>query len=80
MDLSRVRAFLNAVKTNNSLQERMNSATDAEDIVEIAKSAGYSLTAEELYEDDYENEQGYTALMVIGGCRHDKNWDSVDLF
>lgn len=80
MDLSRVRAFLTAVKTDKRLQEKMSNASDADDIAEIAKAAGHSLTPEELYEDEYENEQGFTALEIIGGCRHDKNWDRIDTF
>ena len=41
-------AFLEAVKADNTLQEKLNSAGDADAVVAIANAAGFLISVEEL--------------------------------
>ena len=41
-------AFLEKVKGDTSLQEKLNGAADADAVVEIAKDAGFAITAEDI--------------------------------
>ena len=41
-------AFLEKVKADTSLQEKLNGAADADTVVEIAKEAGFVITAEDI--------------------------------
>ena len=47
MSEEQLKAFLEKVKTDTSLQEKLNAAADA-DVVAIAKAAGFSITTEDL--------------------------------
>ena len=42
------KAFLEKVKTDTELQEKLNGAADSDAVVEIAKAAGFSITAEDI--------------------------------
>ena len=46
MSEEQLNAFLEKVKSDTSLQERLNGAADA--VVEIAKEAGFSITPEDI--------------------------------
>ena len=48
MSEEQLNAFLEKVKSDNSLQEKLNGAADADAVVEIAKEAGFSITAEDI--------------------------------
>ena len=48
MSEEQLKAFLEAVKADASLQERLKAAKDADAVVEIAKAAGFVISAEEL--------------------------------
>ena len=48
MTLDQLKAFLEKVKSDTSLQEKLIAAADAEAVAAIAKEAGFSLSAEEL--------------------------------
>ena len=41
-------AFLDTVKGDTSLQEKLNAPTTPEAVIEIAKEAGFSITAEDI--------------------------------
>ena len=43
-----LKAFLEKVKADNELQEKLNGAVDSDAVVEIAKAAGFSITAEDI--------------------------------
>ena len=47
MSEEQLKAFLEKVKADTSLQEKLNEAADADAVVEIAKEAGFSITAED---------------------------------
>ena len=48
MSEEQLNAFLEKVKSDTSLQEKLNGAADADAVVEIAKEAGFSITAEDI--------------------------------
>ena len=48
MSEEQFKAFLEKVKADTSLQERLNGAADADAVVEIAKAAGFAITAEDI--------------------------------
>ena len=68
MSEEQLKAFLEKVKADTSLQEKLNGAADSGAVVEIAKEAGFSITAEdmqsiqsetvELSDDELEGEAG----------------------
>jgi len=48
MSEDQLKAFLEAVKVDAGLQEKLNAAANADAVVEIAKGAGFIISAEEL--------------------------------
>ena len=48
MSEEQLKAFLEAVKADAALQEKLKAAGDAEVVVSIAKEAGFLISAEEL--------------------------------
>ena len=48
MSEEQLKAFLEKVKGDSSLQEKLNGASDAVAVAEIAKEAGFSITAEDI--------------------------------
>ena len=48
MSEEQLKAFLEKAKADTSLQEKLNEAADADAVVEIAKEAGFSITAEDM--------------------------------
>ena len=48
MSEEQLKAFLEKVKGDTSLQEKLNAASDADAVMEIAKDAGFSITAEDI--------------------------------
>ena len=48
MSEEQLKAFLDKVKSDTSLQEKLKAAASPEAIIEIAKEAGFSITAEDI--------------------------------
>ena len=48
MSEEQLKAFLEKVKSDTELQEKLKAAASAEATVEIAKEAGFSITAEDI--------------------------------
>lgn len=48
MSEEQLKAFLEAVKADTGLQEKLKAAGDADGVVAIAKAAGFEITAENL--------------------------------
>ena len=48
MSEEQLKAFLEKVKGDTSIQEKLNGAADADTVVEIAKEAGFAITAEDI--------------------------------
>ena len=51
MSEEQLKAFLEKVKTDTSLQEKLKAAADADAVVAIAKDAGFAITKEDLNSD-----------------------------
>ena len=65
MSEEQLKAFLEKVKADTSLQEKLKAAADAEAVVAIAKEAGFSISADyltkaqsELSDDELEGVAG----------------------
>ena len=48
MTSDQLSAFITEIKTDSELQEKLNKVTSVEAVIEIAKEAGFSITAEDL--------------------------------
>ena len=48
MSEEQLKAFLEAVKADATLKEKLNAAADADAVVAIAKAAGFMISAEDL--------------------------------
>ena len=48
MSEEQLKAFLEKVKTDTSLQEKLKAAASPEAAIEIAKAAGFAITAEDI--------------------------------
>jgi len=48
MSEEQLQAFLEKVKADTSLQEKLKAAADADAVLSIAKEAGFSISADEL--------------------------------
>ena len=48
MSEEQLKAFLEKVKTDTSLQEKLKAAASPEAAIEIAKEAGFAITAEDI--------------------------------
>ena len=71
MSLEQLKAFLEKVKGNSSLQEKLKA--EGADVVAIAKAAGFSITTEDLNshrqgvsDDELEGAAGGTAIRSFG--------------
>ncbi len=78
MSEEQLKAFLEKVKGDTSLQEKLKTAADAQAVVAIAKEAGFSISAEDLKKaqsgiDDAELE----AAAGGGACKHAAGCDSL---
>ena len=54
MSEEQLKAFLEKVKADTSLQERLKAAADNDAVFSIAKEAGFSISADDLTKDQYE--------------------------
>ena len=48
MPEEQIKAFLEKVKADTSLQEKLNAVTDADAVVEIAKASGFVISADDV--------------------------------
>ncbi|QNJ06501.1 nif11-like leader peptide domain protein [Synechococcus sp. MEDNS5] len=48
MSEEQLKAFLEAVKADASLQEKLKAASDADAVIAIAKAAGFAISADDL--------------------------------
>ena len=48
MSEEQLKAFLEKVKADTSLQEKLKAATDADAVVEIAKASGFVISADDV--------------------------------
>ena len=72
MSEEQLKAFMEAVKADAGLQEKLNAATDADAVVAIAKAAGFVISADELQRAQAGTEISEDELeSVAGGAWYD---------
>ena len=69
MSEEQLKAFLEAVKADAGLQERLKAADDADAVVAIAKATGYAISVEELNRAQAEISEEEELERVSGGVR-----------
>ena len=67
MSEEKLKAFLEAVKADAGLQEKLNAATDVDAVVAIAKEAGFMISADELQRVQPALSEDEELEMVAGG-------------
>ena len=67
MSEEQLKAFLEAVKEDSGIQEKLNTAADADAAVEIAKEAGFMISAGELQRAQAEALEDAELEGVAGG-------------
>ena len=76
MSLEKLKAFLEKVKGDPSLQEKLKAAKSPEDVVGIAKEQGYEFTADKISLSEEELEGvagGGVGCFSMGGC----DWTAI---
>jgi predicted ribosomally synthesized peptide with nif11-like leader len=70
MSEEQLKAFLDAVKADAGLQEKLNAAADADAVVAIAKEVGFMISADELQRAQAVGEELSDEELesVAGGC------------
>ena len=74
MSEEQLKAFLEKVKADTSLQEKLKAASDADAVVSIAKEEGFSISIDdltkaqsELSDEELEGVAGGTVILTITG-------------
>ena len=69
MSEEQLKAFLEKVKADTSLQEKLKAAVDADAVTAIAKEAGFMISAEEFKKAQSEiSEEELEGLAAAGCC------------
>ena len=68
MSEEQLKAFLEKVKADTSLQEKLKAAADADAVVSIAKEAGFSISADDLKKAQAEISEEELESLAGGGC------------
>ena len=75
MSEEQLKAFLEKVETDTELQDKLNGAADSDAVVEIAKEAGFSITAEDMQSSTVELSDEELEGAAGGGTRADgRSW------
>ena len=75
MSEEQLKAFLEKVESDTELQEKLNEAANADAVVEIAKEAGFSITAEDMQSSTVELSDEELEGAAGGGTRADgRSW------
>ncbi len=73
MSEEQLKAFLEKVKADTSLQEKLKAAADIDAALAIAKDAGFSISADvvrtEISEEELEDVAGGGYFSFGGGCK-----------
>ena len=78
MSEEQLKAFLEAVKADTGLQEKLNAAADADAVMAIAKEVGFMISADELHQDQAELTDEELEGVAGGGLR-DQIFDNLSL-
>ena len=83
MSEEQLKAFIDKVQGDTSLQEKLKAAADADAVTAIAKEAGFSISADDLTKDENELSDGELEGVAGGTMKppylpnrlyHSKNW------
>ena len=74
MSEEQLKAFLEKVKGDTSLQEKLKAAADAEAVAAIAKEAGFSISADDLNQAQSELSEEELEGVAGGGRGRDREW------
>ena len=66
MSEEQLKAFLEKVKADTSLQEKLKAASDSDAVLAIAKEAGFSISADDLTQA--QSEISDEELESVAGC------------
>ena len=72
MSEEQLKAFLEKVKADTSLQEKLKAAADSDAVLTIAREAGFSISADDLKNAQSEISEGELEN-VAGGCPYDSD-------
>jgi predicted ribosomally synthesized peptide with nif11-like leader len=78
MSEEQLKAFLEAVKADTGLQEKLKAAADGDAVVAIAKAAGFVISAEELKKSQAVSILREEELEGVAGSQGTKNGASCD--
>ena len=73
MSEEQLKAFLEKVEADTSLQEKLKAAADADAVVSIAKEAGFSISADDIKAQSEISEEELEGV-AGGGCCN--SWNS----
>ena len=68
MSEEQLKAFLEAVKTDASLQEKLKAAGDDDAVIALAKAAGFAISADDLKKAQSEISEEELEGVAGGGC------------
>ncbi|AII43647.1 hypothetical protein KR100_09770 [Synechococcus sp. KORDI-100] len=79
MSEEQLKAFVEKVKADTSLQEKLKAAGSNEAAIEIAKAAGFAITAEDIQSTLAANVELLDEELegAAGGCRGCQPWEQV---
>ncbi len=69
MSEEQLKAFLEKIKTDASLQEKLKAAANADAVTAIAKEAGFSISADDLKKAQSEISEEELEGVAAAGCR-----------
>ena len=75
MSEEQLKAFLEKVKSDAELQEKLKASADANAVVAIAKEAGFSITAEDIQSMPVKELSDEELEGAAGGRQHDRDWN-----
>ncbi len=88
MSEEQLKAFLEKVKADTSLQDKLKAAADADAVTAIAKEAGFNVSADDLTKDESElsDEElegvagGFFNLLFGPGPKREKSWNCTNVW
>ena len=73
MSEEQLKSFLEKVKTDTSLQEKLKGAAESDSALAIAKEAGFAMTAEHIHWRNYATEWTNLELEGVAGDSPSRN-------
>ena len=77
MSEEQLKAFMEAVKADAGLQEKLNAAADSDAVALIAKAAGFVISAEELQRAQAGTEVSEDELEGVAGGKYTNCWQGI---